>query len=111
MIDKDSFLKPLLPEKDVDLPGLGTVRVRGLSRAEAVRLAEVKGDTPKLECRILSYGLVDPVLTADELFDWYDRAPSGWVDLIVNAITALSAIDEGAAKSGVPGVRSKGQRA
>lgn len=105
MIEKDVFLKPVLPEREVDLPGLGTVRVRALSRSEAVGLAVHKNDVRKLECQIIRCGLVDPVLTDAEMVGWYAEAPSGLVDLLIAAIDSLSGMSDGAPKSGVPGVR------
>lgn len=105
MIDKDTFLKPLIPTEIVDLPGLGKIRVRGLSRAEAVALSGVKDDAAKLEQKIILYGMAEPSLTVDEVARWYDAAPAGLIDIIVKAVERLSGLGEGAPKSGVPGVR------
>lgn len=110
MIDKDAFLKASTPEETICLPGVGDVRVRGLTRSEAVSLSEVKSDTPALERLIVRLGLVQPALSEAEVEAWYESAPSGLTDLIVNAVTRLSGADESAPKSGVPGVRS-GRRA
>lgn len=104
MIDKEAFLKATAPETSVELPGLGTVKVRGLSRSEAVSLAPLKDDTGALERRILILGLVDPALTEDELKAWYDSAPAGLVDPIIAAIERLSGLGKGAPKSDVPRV-------
>lgn len=107
MIDKEVFLKATSPEETVELPGIGEVRVRGLTRAEAVSLSPVKDDVRRLECRILLLGLVDPVLTEAEMSAWYEAAPSRAVDLLIAAIDSLSGLSEGAAKSGVPAVRAR----
>lgn len=104
MIDKETFLKAVLPEETLSLPGVGDVRVRGLTRQEAVNLSHAKGNVPALECLIIKLGLVEPVLTSDEIKTWYESSPSGLTDLIVNAVTRLSSLDEGAAKSGLPEV-------
>lgn len=105
MIDKETLLKGLTPERVVDLPGVGDVRVRGLSRSEAVSLAAVKDDTAALEQLIIRLGLVDPALSADEVAEWYAAAPAGLTDLIINAVEDLSGLRQGAGKSGVPDVR------
>lgn len=109
MIDKETFLKGLTPERVVALPGLGDVRVRGLTRAEAVSLAEHKDNTGALERIIIHMGLVEPSLTMDEVNSWYASSPAGLTDLIISAVEDLSGMKKGADKSGVPGVR-KGQR-
>ena len=107
MIDKEVFLKASTPEETVTLPGVGDVRVRGLSRNEAVSLAAVKSDPAALEQLIIRLGLVDPTLTADDVAAWYASAPAGLTDLIVNAVERLSGLTGDAPKSGVSGVRGK----
>lgn len=109
MIDKETFLKGLTPERVVALPGLGDVRVRGLTRAEAVGLAEHKDNTGALERIIIHTGLVEPSLTMDEVNTWYAQAQAGLTDILIGAIEELSGLKQGAQKSDVPGVR-RGQR-
>jgi hypothetical protein len=66
-MDKATLLKGFLPEADVELPsGQGTVRVRGLSRNEAVSRAEARARTWALEVTACALGLLDPQLTEDE---------------------------------------------
>lgn len=60
-MDRDLLFKPRLPEDDVDVPGLGTVRVRALSRAEALHV-QAATDVAERDRRIIAQGLVDPVL-------------------------------------------------
>jgi hypothetical protein len=105
-MDKDAFLKVRLPERSVEIPGVGTVRVRGLTRAEAVEAKRAGDDVAALEQKIIFFGLVDPPLSESEVESWYSSAPAGEVDLIVNTIVDISALEEGAPKSGVPEVRS-----
>lgn len=106
MIDREQFLKAALPEAELDIPDVGTVRVRGLTRAEALGLQTIKDDPGALEQRIILLGLVEPALSADDVDAWYGSAPAGLTDLIVDAVSRLSGLGEGAAKSGVPGIRS-----
>jgi hypothetical protein len=105
-MDKETLLKPRLPERDVDIPDVGTVRVRGLSRAEALGIQALGDDTAAVEHRILLLGLVDPKLTAEDVAEFYAAAPAGEIDPIVSAVVELSGLAEGASKSGVPQVRS-----
>ena len=98
-MDKETFLKPRLPEADVELPGVGTIRVRGLSRQEALSLQPLATDTPAMERAIVGLGLVDPALTSAEVDEWYAAAPAGEIAPIVSAIHELSGLKEGAAKA------------
>jgi len=108
VIDKEAFLKHRLGESAVDLPGVGIVRVRGLSRAEAFRVQKA-GDPDAMERLVVFLGLVEPRLTEDEVAAWYEAAPAGEIDLLVRPIQELSGLSEGAAKSGLPPVR-RGRR-
>lgn len=105
MIDREAFLKAVLPEEVIALPGVGDVRVRGLSRSEALSLAKAKDDPQALEMLIVRLGLVEPALSEEECKAWFASAPAGLVDPIVKAVERLSGLGEGAPKSGVPGVR------
>ena len=98
-MDKETFLKPRLPEADVDIPGVGAVRVRGLSRLEALQIQSGKQDMAALERAVIRLGLVDPALTPDEIDAWYAAAPAGEIVPIVSAIHDLSGLKEGAAKA------------
>ena len=109
MIDRDAFLKHRLGERVVELPGVGMVRVRGLSRQEVFDLQKIK-DVEQMERRVVFLALVEPKLSEEDIAGWYENAPAGEVDLIVTPIQELSGLAEGAAKSGVPQVRGR-QRA
>jgi hypothetical protein len=107
MIDKETFLKARLPEREVDLPGVGTVRVRGLTRAEALEVQALQGDVAAMEQKVIHFGLVDPVLTNAEIACWYGAVTAGEIDLLVNPISEMSGLTEGAPKRGVPEVRGR----
>ena len=100
MISKDALIKGSLPEKEVELPGKGTVRVRGLTRAEVIRIGVLgrEGKFDEAEVVILAAGLVEPSLTEDEVRQWRDSVPSTDVDPVADAIQALSGLGEGAEK-------------
>lgn len=106
MIDREAFLKHRLGEATVELPGVGAVRVRGLSREEAFSLKKEK-DTEAMERRAVALALVEPQLSADDVAEWYANAPAGEINLILESIRDLSGLNEGAAKSGVPSVRGR----
>lgn len=107
-MDKGQFLcAPAGAEKDVEI-SRGTVRVRALSRPEAVALAELAGDLAAQEQATIRYGLVDPQLDEAEVKEWYAQ-PGNQADAqtIVLAIQGLSLATKEATKSRVSGVRGK----
>jgi hypothetical protein len=114
-MDKDLLFKPRLPEADVDLPGVGTVRVRGLSRSEQL-LAVKQGDidaagnvnitrVEAIERRMLVFGMVDPQLTDDEVKRWQRAAPGGELEPVTRKIQELSGMLEGADKAAYKSLR------
>lgn len=92
MMDKETFLKTRLPERTVDVDGVGEVRVRGLSRAEGARLKDFVDDPEAGEVFVLAAGLVDPALTADEVRLWQAAATAGEVEAVTTAILELSGL-------------------
>jgi hypothetical protein len=89
----------------VELAGVGTVRVRGLNRFEAMIVAPLKGI--EMERRAVAFGLVDPELTESEVGQWQKAAPAGELQKVAAVIQRLSGLDEGADKSNVPKLRGK----
>ncbi|HET9876920.1 MAG TPA: hypothetical protein VFQ37_14335, partial [Mycobacterium sp.] len=92
----------------VEIPGVGTVRVRGISRVELLGIRKATDDStmdgPRvldLERRMVALAMVDPVMTEAQVGEWQKVAPAGEVDKISNAISELSGLVEGAPKSGV----------
>ena len=103
-MDKAVLLKGFLPEADVELPsGIGTVRVRGLSRQEAVAVQRgVREDDPDandvLEVRAVARGMVDPQLTEDEVAAWRASGVAADVQAVAQRISELSNMDKAAGK-------------
>lgn len=95
-MDKELLLKARLPEADVNIEGAGTVRVRGLSRAEVVEVTALEG--LEYERRMLSIALVDPVLTEDEVAGWQTTGPVGEFMVVLSEINRLSGFTKDAAK-------------
>lgn len=97
-VDKELLFKPRLAEADVEIPGLGAVRVRALSRSEVMSLKAVATDVEAVDRRMLFLGMVDPKLTEDEVVRWYAASPAGEIEPVTLKITELSGMTEGAAK-------------
>lgn len=109
MIDKEALLKPRLAEREVEIPGVGSVRVRAMSRAEALGLRNVPpGDLAAVERYMLRHGLVEPVLTPEEIVQWQQASPGAELDAVVDAIADLSGVKEGAPRQAYDQFRNDG---
>ena len=96
-MDKELLFRPRLPEDDVEIPGVGTVRVRGLSRLEAMSVRGVE-DRAKAEQKILSLAMLDPTLTEAEVARWQQASDAMEIEAITDKVTELSGMSAGAAK-------------
>ena len=99
-----------LPEDAVEVDGMGTVHVRGLSRGEVFMMQKSRADggiktEDAWERRMLAIGLVAPAMTEDEVGTWQRVSPAGEMEPVAAKIRDLSGLGEGADKSGVSGVR------
>lgn len=107
-MNKEVLFKSRLNEQDVDVPGVGTVRVRALSRTEVIMVRKATDtehvDGPRvlvIERKMLAAALVDPVLTEAEVGRWQAASAAGEIEPVVAAVQRLSGMDEGADKSDV----------
>lgn len=98
-MDKELLFKPRLPEADVET-GVGTVRVRGLNRAESVSVAKL-ADVAERDAHIIAIGMVDPRLSVSEVKRWGEAAPGGELEAVSKRIAQLSGMLPGAAKEAV----------
>lgn len=91
-VDKEQLFKPRLPEEEFEIPGIGTVRIRGLSRIEVMLVQKAEG-LPAQEARMLRYGMVEPKLTEAEAEKWQKASPGGTggeLELVTERISHLS---------------------
>lgn len=94
----DSVKDLLLAKRETDgeaveLPGLGVkVRVRGLTRAEALRVVGQEMTAAESERKLLALALVDPVMTEDDVRQWQKVAPAGELQPVEEAIRRLSGL-------------------
>lgn len=75
--------------EEIELSG-GTVTVRGLSRAEALRMAEHGDNVRELEIDVIATATGTPPKDAA---DWYEEASSQDVEQIVKTVLRLSGMD------------------
>lgn len=104
-MDKDLLLKPRIAEEDVEIPGVGAVRVRALTRAEVMSMrksvADEDPDGPRalaIERKMLAQAMVDPAMSEDDVAAWQSASPAGELDRVVAAVQRMSGMDDGAAK-------------
>lgn len=91
-----------MPEDSVDIPGIGTVKVRGLSRGEVFVIKKVAKGDDDMERKILVRALLDPVMSEEEVRGWQTVSVAGELEEVTDKINELSGLSEGADKSGVP---------
>lgn len=105
-MDKAKLLQRQGGTRDVEIPGLGTVTVRALTRAQVKSAKEYPED--EVDLRLITAAIVDPEdVTFEDVAQWLDNAPMGDYVAVMDAIAELSGISAGADKSGVPGVRTR----
>ena len=97
-MDKNLLLtSSRLPEDDVEIAGVGTVRVRGLNRMEVFLITKI--DDPVVQDRrIVAYGMVDPKLTEAEVQRWQEVSAGGEIEIVSRAIYRLSGLLDGASQ-------------
>ena len=91
-VEKEALFKARLPEEEYELAGLGTLRIRGLSRGEVLA---AQHDDPRLavfERRLLARGVVDPKLTETDVGRWQEASPAGEMEPLIKRIERLSGI-------------------
>lgn len=98
-MDKEQLFKSRLEERDVDVPGVGTVRIRALSRAEILRVKDKPMDGSKMERMLLSMAMIDPELTEFEVGEWQAASGAGEIETVSKEIIALSGLEVDSAKS------------
>jgi len=100
-MDKSKLLTDRVTQNtgEHEIPGVGTVRFRALSRWEMIQASKMsEGDTLKQERFILSCAMVDPELNEDDVAAWQKSSPPGEINEIAKAINGLSGIGPDSAK-------------
>ena len=96
--DKSKLFEKSLPEQDVTIEGLGTFRVRALTRAESMAVGDTEGGTGAKERVIVSLGCVDPTLSIQEVKRWQEASLPGVMEPVVETIATLSGMLDGQSK-------------
>lgn len=101
-----SLTQPRLQGEEIEIPGVGTVLVRALSRHEMLTASKAaeSGGALAMEREMISYALLEPTMTVDQVAEWQKASPASEMMPIVHKINALSGIGKGAEKSDLPPV-------
>jgi hypothetical protein len=90
----------------VPLGELGEVKVRALSRAEALA-SQGEHDQAEAEVFLLALAMVEPKLTEDEVRAWQRVAPAGELQPVVLAILKASGMEQDSPKQAVKTFRGR----
>lgn len=100
MLTREEILARKVGRGTATLPDGSQVTVRGLTRDEVVQAGEQDG-TAERDNYIVHRGLVDPVLSLDDVRAWGANGAAGDITTISERVAELSGLKEGADKSGV----------
>lgn len=106
-IDKSALFTARLPEEEVEIPGVGTVRIRSLSRAEVLGIRGKDVPVDEMERHLLALSLVEPKLTEKEAGQWQAASAAGELEPVTKAIMRLSGLEEATAKEAVKRFRGE----
>jgi len=95
---RDASTEHGMPEDDVEVPGLGTVRVRALSRKEALKTGQI-ADIEERTAHMIAIAMVDPKMSVSEVKGWSAVALAGELDPVDEKIAELSGMNTDAAKA------------
>lgn len=101
-LDKSQLLERSFSVSEVEIPGVGTVKARGLTRGEVNVLMGMKDiDQNTFDRFVLSRALVEPKMTENDVKAWQDVALPNEIGNVIEAVMKLSGLESGAEKSGV----------
>mgnify|MGYP001593033462 FL=1 len=105
-LSKEELIKARFGVEDFELAGVGTVRIKPLTRAQALEVRGKELTVAEVEQCLLSWAMVEPGLTREDVAAWQEVADAGSFEPLVDRIAEISGMKKGASKSGVPDVRN-----
>lgn len=93
--------------EEMEVPGVGTVSIRPLTRAEALGMQDIDMRADLMEQKLLALAMVDPQLTEDEVAEWQANSPAGLMHDVVLRIIEISGMHQVAAKSAYADFRGR----
>jgi hypothetical protein len=98
-VNIDTLLGQAFGVEEVELPGVGTVKVRPLTRAEALGLRGVELDAAEMEQRLLALAMVEPRMSEEQVARWQAVSPAGQLEPVGSAIIRLSGMEKAAQRA------------
>lgn len=89
--------------------GDGEVVVRGLTRGEATETQKLE-DPGEVECLALSYALIEPKMTVDDVREWRNNDGAGVLHEVAMVVQRLSGNAPGQAKEATKSVSTRRRR-
>jgi hypothetical protein len=102
-MDKSLLLSQKTEHHTYEIEGLGTVKLRALTRAEALEISELgkKGASEaEIERKVLVNAIVDPTdLTEDDIAEWQAVSPAGQIQPVIERAMEISGLVVGSDKN------------
>lgn len=105
-MDKSQLISQSVPEGTVDIPGVGEIRIRGLSRYELLLAGKID-DTLLMERKLLSMAMLDPKMTEKDVEAWQKASPAGQIAPVVAEVNRLSGVSRQAEKEAYKRLRDE----
>lgn len=100
---KEALTTPHIKTDEVEIEGIGSVLVRGLSRWEMIETGKLDDNRQKQDNLAISYGLLEPTMDEHEIMAWRKAGAVMELERVARKINELSGVGKDAAKSDVPG--------
>lgn len=103
----DLLNKKASAPEEMEVPGVGTVVIRPLTRAEALSMQDIEMCADLMEQKLLALSMIEPKLTEDEVAEWQAVSPAGLMHDVVMRIIEISGMHQVAAKSAYADFRGR----
>jgi len=97
-LSKTDLLRKRFGVEDVEIPGVGIVRLRPLSRAEVLELEGKEMPAAVAEQKLVARAMVEPKLTEDDVAQWQANSPAAEIQPVIEAIARMSGIEPNVSK-------------
>lgn len=99
VLSKEDLLKVTFGVEEFDVPGIGPVKVRALTRSEALQVKGKELPVAEVEQKLLAWAMVEPALSEEDVKAWQDVVPAGLLEPLVDKIAVMSGMKKEAPKA------------
>lgn len=100
-VSKEDLLKARFGVEEFEIAGVGTVKIRPLSRSQALELRGKEMPIEEMERKLVAGAMVEPAMTEDDVRLWQDASPAGELEPLTDAIVKLSGMLKDSPKEAV----------